>query len=67
MAAQPHKEGELQPGCMADRLLTNLGQPQINPCHQIRNKNQTDEARHQTHQYLSNTPDGVQASTSQPP
>jgi hypothetical protein len=23
--------GDLQPGCMADRLLTGLGQPQINP------------------------------------
>jgi hypothetical protein len=23
--------GDLQPGCLADRLLTGLGQPQINP------------------------------------
>jgi len=23
--------GVLQPGCLADRLLTDLGQPQINP------------------------------------
>jgi hypothetical protein len=25
------KGGDLQPGCLADRLLTGLGQPQINP------------------------------------
>jgi len=23
--------GDLQPGCLADRLLTGLGQPQLNP------------------------------------
>jgi len=23
--------GDLQPGCLADRLLTGLGQPKINP------------------------------------
>ena len=23
--------GDLQPGCLGDRLLTGLGQPQINP------------------------------------
>ena len=23
--------GDLQPGCLADQLLTGLGQPQINP------------------------------------
>jgi len=23
--------GDLQPGCLADRLLTGVGQPQINP------------------------------------
>jgi hypothetical protein len=23
--------GDLQPGCLTDRLLTGLGQPQINP------------------------------------
>jgi len=26
------KNGDLQPGCLADRLLTGLGQPEINAC-----------------------------------
>jgi hypothetical protein len=31
MATMVTTGGDLQPGCLADRLLTGLGQPQINP------------------------------------
>ena len=31
MVAMVTMGGDLQPGCLADRLLTGLGQPQINP------------------------------------
>ena len=31
--------GDLQPGCLADRLLTGLGQPQINPSAQKETEN----------------------------
>jgi len=31
MVATVTMGGDLQPGCLADRLLTGLGQPQINP------------------------------------
>ena len=30
--------GDLQPGCLADRLLTGLGQPQTNPQAQKENE-----------------------------
>ena len=31
VAAMVTMGGDLQPGCLADRLLTGLGQPQISP------------------------------------
>jgi hypothetical protein len=31
MVAMVTMGGDLQPGCLADRLLTGLGQPQTNP------------------------------------